>query len=68
MTEEPWATVDNVAAHLKVTRDTIYRWIDRRGFPVHRVGRILRFRISEVDRCVEQGGGAERKDSRRKRK
>lgn len=59
MTEERWVTVDDVAAHLQVTRDTVYRWIDNRKFPVHRVGRILRFRISEVDRWVEQGGGDE---------
>lgn len=68
MTEEHWATVDDVAAHLKVTRDTVYRWIDRRKFPVHRVGRILRFRISEVDDWVERGGGTQARTIKGKRK
>jgi excisionase family DNA binding protein len=69
MAEEKWVTVDRVAAHLDVTRDSIYRWIERKGFPAHRVGRLLRFKLSEVDRWVEAGGGVgakKRKASARK--
>jgi len=39
MTAEPWVSVDQIAEHLGVTRDSIYRWIDRKGLPAHRVGR-----------------------------
>jgi hypothetical protein len=28
---EPWVSVDEVAKHLDVARDSIYRWIERRG-------------------------------------
>lgn len=48
-TEEGWRGVAEVAAHLQVGRDSIYRWSDTKGFPVHKVGRLLRFRLSEVD-------------------
>lgn len=58
MAEEQWVSVDRVAAHLGVTRDSIYRWIERKGFPAHRVGRLLRFKLSEVDHWVTTGGGA----------
>jgi excisionase family DNA binding protein len=58
MVEEQWVSVDRVAAHLGVARDSIYRWIERKGFPAHRVGRLLRFKLSEVDQWVTTGGGA----------
>ena len=49
MTAEPWVSVDQIAEHLGVTRDSIYRWIDRKGLPAHRVGRLWKFQVSEVD-------------------
>ncbi|WP_144327752.1 excisionase family DNA-binding protein [Tepidimonas charontis] len=30
--------VDHIAEHLGVTRDSIYRWIDRKHLPAQRVG------------------------------
>ncbi len=35
MTAEPWVSVDQIAEHLGVTRDSIYRWIDRKSLPAH---------------------------------
>lgn len=58
-TEERWVDVEDVAAHLNVTKDSIYRWIDRKGFPAHKVGRLFRFKLSEVDEWVRKGGGTE---------
>jgi excisionase family DNA binding protein len=56
MTAEPWVSVDQIAEHLGVTHDSIYRWIDRKGLPAHRVGRLWKFRLSEVDDWVRAGG------------
>ena len=55
--EEGWVGIGDVAAHLSVGKDSIYRWVDSKGFPAHRVGRLLRFRLSEVDEWVKAGGG-----------
>ena len=55
--EEGWVGVSEVAAHLMVTRDSIYRWVDTKEFPAHRVGRLLRFQISEVDQWVRTNSG-----------
>lgn len=62
MTAEPWVSVDQLAQHLGVTRDSIYRWIDRKNLPAHRVGRLWKFKVSEVDGWVRAGGSYEHKD------
>ncbi|MGD9888449.1 MAG: helix-turn-helix domain-containing protein [Halothiobacillaceae bacterium] len=33
MTAEPWWSVDQIAEHLGITRDSIHRWIDRKNLP-----------------------------------
>lgn len=53
---EPWASVDDVAKHLGVAKDSIYRWIERRGLPAHRLGRLWKFKLSEVDTWVRKRG------------
>ena len=55
--EEGWVDIAEVAAHLQVARDTVYRWVNTKGLPAHRVGRLLRFRLSEVDAWVKTGSG-----------
>ena len=50
--EERWVAVGEVAAHLGVTTTSVYRWVESRGLPAHRVGRLFRFRLSEVDAWV----------------
>ena len=56
--EEGWVGIADVAAHLRVAKDSIYRWVETKDFPAHRVGRLLRFRLSEVDEWVKTGGGS----------
>jgi len=55
--EEGWVGVEDVAPHLRVANESIHRWIDSKGFPAHRVGRLLRFKLSEVDEWVQARGG-----------
>jgi len=35
--QEPWVAVDEVARHLGIARDTVYRWIASKALPAHRV-------------------------------
>lgn len=53
---EPWASVEEVAKHLGVAKDSVYRWIDHRGLPAHKIGRLWKFKLSEVDDWVRAGG------------
>ena len=52
-----WCSIDDVADHLAVRRETIYRWIKRRSFPAYRIGTVYKVRIADVDEWVKQDGG-----------
>jgi excisionase family DNA binding protein len=56
MQPEPWVTAEQVALHLGVVKDTVYRWREQRNLPAHRVGRLWKFQISKVDEWVRAGG------------
>jgi excisionase family DNA binding protein len=56
MSAEPWVSVEDVSKHLGVARDSIYRWIDSRSLPAHKIGRLWKFKLSEVDKWVRAGG------------
>lgn len=58
MTAELWVSVENVAKHLGVAKDSVYRWIEQKGLPAHRMGRLWKLKVSEVDEWVRQGGAA----------
>ena len=53
--QEPWVSVDVVAKHLGIARDTVYRWIDSKGLPAHRIGRLWKFKLSDIDEWVRAG-------------
>ena len=61
-TAENWVDIVEVATHLRVTKDSVYRWVDSKGLPAHRVGRLLRFRLSEVDEWVRTSGDEDSRD------
>jgi len=47
--------VEDVADHLGVAKDSVYRWIEECALPAHRVGRLFRYKLSEVDAWVHRG-------------
>jgi excisionase family DNA binding protein len=53
---EPWVSVEDVAKHLGVAKDSVYRWIETKRLPAKRIGRLWKFKISEVDAWVQAGG------------
>jgi len=55
MQPEPWVNLEEIAQHLAVSKDTVHRWIRKRGMPAHQVGRIWRFKVTEVDDWVRTG-------------
>lgn len=53
---EPWLSAEEIAAHLGVTKDTVYAWIADKAMPAHKIGRLWKFQASEVDSWVRSGG------------
>jgi excisionase family DNA binding protein len=59
MSAEPWVGVDDVARHLGVSHDTVYRWIENKRLPAHKVGRLWKFKLADVDEWVRSGGASD---------
>lgn len=59
MIAEPWVSVDEISAHLGVAKDSIYQRIEKRGLPAHKMGRLWKFKVTEVDKWVRTGGASQ---------
>lgn len=57
---ERWLSVDEIAEYLGVSKDTVYSWINGRGMPAHRMGRLWKFKRNQVDAWVESGGASDK--------
>ena len=55
---EHWVSSKEIAEHLGINKDTLHRWIKNKSIPCHRVGRLQKFKISEIDEWIKNGGGA----------
>ena len=59
MMEERWLSMKEISEYLGVTRETIYKWIDDRDMPGHRIGKFWKFKRDEVDAWVKSGKAAD---------
>jgi excisionase family DNA binding protein len=55
---ERWLNVEEIAHHLGVAPVTVYRWLEKDTVPAHRVGKLWKFKASEIDQWVKQGGAS----------
>jgi excisionase family DNA binding protein len=53
--QEPFLTVAEVAALLKLNQQTVRNWIDQGSLPAVRVGRRVRIRRSDLNRILDDG-------------
>lgn len=47
-------SADVIAEHLGFTKDSIYTWMAKKDMPAHRVGRLWKFQVKEVDAWVRR--------------
>ncbi len=52
---ERWLSVEEIAEHLGIKKDTVYKWLSEKNIPAHKVGRLWKFKISEIDEWVKTG-------------
>ena len=57
--DDRWLSVEEIAKHLGISRDTVYKWLERRGLPGHKIGRLWKFSAREVDDWVRAGHAGE---------
>lgn len=62
--EDRWLSVDEISKYLGISSDTVYRWINKRSMPAHRVGRLWKFKKEQVNAWVEAGGAARDKNDK----
>ena len=55
---ESWVGINEAAAHLGVTKDTIRNWIKRTDIPAHKIGKLWKFKLSVLDEWVKSGKSA----------
>lgn len=60
---EAWVSIEEVAQHLGVAKDSIYRWIKHKRLPAHRIGRLWKCQLSEIDAWVRARDAATRQDT-----
>ena len=47
--DDRWLSMKEISEYLGARRETIYRWIETKGMPGHRIGRSWKFKKDEVD-------------------
>jgi excisionase family DNA binding protein len=57
--DDRWLSVADIAEYLGISKDTVYAWTEKKGLPAHRIGRLWKFKRSEVDEWVHNGQAAD---------
>ncbi len=58
MIEDGWIGLDEAAKYLDVRKDTVRSWIKKTDIPAHKIGKLWKFKRSELDEWVKSGRSA----------
>ena len=59
--DDRWLSVDEIANHLGIKRDTVYKWVNELQMPGHKISRLWKFNKMEVDKWVCRGDTDDKK-------
>ena len=49
-------SVKDIAKYLGIRTETVYRWLDVKKMPGHKLGRHWKFKRDEIDKWIRKGG------------
>lgn len=55
---EKWVSLEEIAEHMGLSKDTIRNYIKKQQMPYYRIGKQYKFKISEIDTWIESGKSA----------
>ena len=55
---DSWIGIEEAATYLGVTKDTVRNWIKKTDIPAHKIGKLWKFKKSELDTWVKSGKSA----------
>jgi len=53
---EIYLTIEELAKYFKLAEQTIRRWIRNKEIPYHKIKSVIRFRVSEIEKWIDEGG------------
>lgn len=56
--DDKWIGIEEAANFLGVTKDTIRNWIKKNNIPAYKIGKLWKFRKSELNEWVLSGKSA----------
>jgi excisionase family DNA binding protein len=59
---EIYLTITELAGMVKLSKQTVRRYVLSRTIPCHKIRKAVRFRLSEIERWIESGGMAADKE------
>ena len=56
--EDKWSGLEEAAEYMDVTKDTVRNWIKKTDIPAHKIGKLWKFKKSEIDEWIKSGKSA----------
>jgi excisionase family DNA binding protein len=53
---ETYLSIEGLAQYLGIAEKTVRKWVLNRDIPYHKIMKVIRFRVSEIERWVETSG------------
>ena len=53
---ETYLSIEGLAKYLDVAEKTVRKWVLNREIPFRKIGKVIRFRLSEIEQWVEGRG------------
>ena len=53
---ETYLTIEGLAKYLNVAEKTVRKWVLNREIPFHKIMKVIRFRVSEIEKWIDDGG------------